>query len=129
MNIDHIGYAVKDIDKSKRLFEFLGFIFEELIEDNDRNIYLQFGKRDGYKIELVAPMKGESPVDGYLNTVGVTPYHICYCSENLQEDIKKLEKENYKVLIPKKRAKAFGGRHVVFLIHRNMGLIEIVEAK
>lgn len=127
MKIDHIGYAVKNIDKSRKVFEALGFIFEEMIEDKQRNLYLQFGKKDGYRIELVAPIKKGSVVDGYLDMIGATPYHICYLSENLEMDIKKLEADGYKVIVPSEMAVAFSGRHVVFLINRNIGMIELLE--
>ena len=48
MVIDHIGYAVKKIDKAVKAFENLGYVFEEAIEDVDRNILISFGEKDGY---------------------------------------------------------------------------------
>lgn len=61
MRIDHIGYAVKNIDKAKKSMEALGYRFEETIEDKDRNIYISFGELDSYRVELVAPMEGGGP--------------------------------------------------------------------
>ena len=128
MRIDHIGYAVKNIEKARQDFELLGYKFEELIEDMDRNVYIQFGQKDGYRIELVSPLKtGPNPVDTYLATTGNTPYHICYCSDDLDMEIKNLENQRYKVIIPAKEAIAFGGRRVVFMINKNIGMIEVVE--
>lgn len=43
MKIDHIGYAVKDIEKSKPMFERPGYIFGDTILDESRNIVVAFG--------------------------------------------------------------------------------------
>ena len=42
-------------------------------------------------------------------------------------EIKNLENQRYKVIIPAKEAIAFGGRRVVFMINKNIGMIEVVE--
>ena len=130
MKIDHIGYAVKKIEQAKASFESLGFCFyEPVYEDADRNIYIQFGEKDGYRIELVAPLgNGESPVDTVLRTVGSTPYHFCYQSEDIENDIAELEKKRFKIIIPLAEAIAFGGRRVAFMMNVGLGLIENVEA-
>ena len=129
MKIDHIGYAVKRLDRAQSAFERLGFVFESVIDDIDRNVKLAFGVKDGYRIELVAPLdrKEESPIDQYLsNSVG-TPYHICYESENFDTEVEELVKQGYKVVIEPKPAIAFGNRRVVFLMNIGFGLMEIAE--
>ena len=127
MRVDHIGYAVKKIDKAKKSMEALGYIFEPTVEDTERNIYIAFGKLDGYRVELVAPMGEGSPVDMHLSKIGPTPYHICYKSDDIEGDIEKLKASRYKVSIPPAPAVAFGGKRVVFLYNLSVGLIEIVE--
>ena len=52
MKIDHIGYAVKNIDKAKKSMKVLGYTFEGTIEDRDRNIYIAFGEMDGYRMDI-----------------------------------------------------------------------------
>lgn len=129
MKIDHIGYAVKRIDRALGAFENLGFEFEPVIADTDRNVKLAFGKKDGYRVELVCPLdnKKVSPIDQYLSSVVGTPYHICYQSDDLDKDVEQLERQGYKVVIEPKPAVAFGGKRVVFLINIGFGLMEIVE--
>lgn len=130
MKIDHIGYAVKRIDRALTAFQKLGFEFEPVIDDTDRNVKLAFGDKDGYRIELVAPLdkKQESPVDQYLSNAVGTPYHICYESESLDAEIEELAKQGFKVVIEPRPAVAFGGRRVVFMMNIGFGLMEIVEA-
>lgn len=129
MVIDHIGYAVKKMDKAVKAFENLGYVFEEAIEDLDRNILISFGEKDGYRIELVQPLdkKKESPVDAYLSKVGPTAYHICYVSEAFEEDIEQLKNQGFRVIIDPANAVAFGEKKVIFMMNLGIGLMEIVE--
>lgn len=129
MKIDHIGYAVRRIDRAIDAFQKLGFEFESVIEDTDRNVKLTFGEKDGYRIELVSILdkKQESPVDQYLSNVVGTPYHICYESERFDEDVDELKSRGFRVIIEPKPAVAFEGRRVVFMMNMGFGLMEIVE--
>ena len=127
MRIDHIGYAVKNIDKAKKAMAVLGYLFEETVEDKDRNINIAFGEMDGYRVELVAPMSEGSPVDMHLSKIGPTPYHICYKSNDIESDIEGLQANRFKVSIPLAPAIAFGNKRVVFMYSLSVGLIEIVE--
>ena len=128
MKIDHIGYAVKRINRALTSFVKLGFQFEPTIDDVDRNVKLAFGEKDGYRIELVAPLdkKQKSPVDQYLENAVGTPYHICYQSEDFDNEIKQLESQGFKIIIEPKPAVAFGGKRVVFMMNIGFGLMEIV---
>ena len=130
MKVNHIGYAVKRLDRALASFVALGYVFEEAIEDADRNVQLAFGEKDGYRIELVCPMDKtkESPVDSYLSSVGPTPYHICYESSDIDAIILALSKKGFRAVIPPAPAVAFDGKRVVFMTSLGTGLIEIVEA-
>ncbi len=127
MRVDHIGYAVKNIEKAKKSMEALGYAFEPTVEDDDRSIYIAFGELDGYRVELVAPISEGSPVDMHLSKIGPAPYHICYRSDDIEADIEKLKASRFKVSVPLAPAVAFGGKRVVFLYNLSVGLIEIVE--
>lgn len=127
MKIDHIGYAVKNIEKAIKSMEAIGYTFESIVEDFDRSIYIAFGEMDGYRVELVAPITNNSPVDMFLSKIGPTPYHICYKSSNIEEDIERLKANRFKVSIPLAPAIAFNNKRVVFMYSLSVGLIEIVE--
>lgn len=127
MRIDHIGYAVTYIDKARTSMEALGYVFEDTVEDKDRNVFIAFGEMDGYRVELVAPKGEGSPVDMHLSKIGPTPYHICYKSDDIEADIERLKTSRFKVAIPLAPTIAFGGKRVVFLYSLSVGLIEIVE--
>ncbi len=132
MVVDHIGYAVKDIVKAKDEFEKLGFQFEEKVEDTDRNILIQFGENDGYRIELIQTMNEEepSPVKEILKKNGPTPYHLCYKTKDIDQELLRLKGEKWMVVAEPKRAIAFGdGARVSFLLKRSIGMIELVEER
>ena len=129
MKIDHIGYAVKRIDRAIDEFSKLGFAFEPIVDDEDRNVKISFGEKDGHRIELISPLdkKKESPVDQYLSNAFGTPYHICYKSSSFDEEVEALIQQGYKVIIDPRPAIAFGGKRVVFMMNIGFGLMEIVE--
>ncbi len=127
MKTDHIGYAVKDIEKAKKTMEVLGYTVGDTVGDRDRNIYFSFCEMDGQRVELVAPMSEGSPVDGYLAKSGPMPYHICYKSSDLDGDIERLKANRFRVSVPPAPAIAFGNKRVVFMYSLSVGLIEIAE--
>lgn len=129
MKIDHIGYAVKKIEHAKESFEKLGYCFEEIIRDIDRNILIQFGEKDGYRIELVAKLEKdkESPVDSLISKIGPAPYHFCYKTANFEEDIQELQSKGFKLTVAPAKAIAFSGKRVAFMMNLGIGIIELVE--
>lgn len=130
MVVDHIGYAVKDIVKAKNEFEKLGFDFEEVVEDIDRNINIQFGDNGSYRIELIQTINEDepSPIKEILNKNGPTPYHLCFKTKEIDMEIKRLKSDKWMEVIAPQRAIAFGeGSKVAFLLKRSVGLIELVE--
>lgn len=128
MRVDHIGYAVKDISNARKTMEALGYVFEPIVEDTERNISIAFGNLDGYRVELVSPNRGgTSPVDIVISKNSAMPYHICYKSKSIEEDIERLVLNRFKVTVPLAPAIAFNNKRVVFLYSLSIGLIEIVE--
>lgn len=130
MKIDHIGYAVKRLDKAIECFKKIGYVeCRKMIDDHDRNIRICFLENDGHVIEVVAPLDKNdgSPVDGILSKNGPIAYHICYRSLQFDEEIERLIQNGYRIVIPPARAVAFGGKRVVFLMDLFIGLIELVE--
>ena len=125
--IDHIGYAVEDMTKARRAFQELGYVLDETVDDPDRQVVICFGEKDGYRVELIAPLGPESPVTQVLGKSGPTPYHICYRTDTFEADLERLQGRRYKLVLPPQEAIALGGRRVAFLMHLSVGLIELVE--
>ena len=128
MNIHHIGYAVKSIEKSKHEFLNMGYREEGSITHDDiREIDILFLVNGEYRIELVEPSSENAPIYNTLKKMGNTPYHICYCCENIEEQVEILEQQGYLTTSEILPAVAISGRKVCFLYKRNVGVIELVE--
>lgn len=128
MKIHHIGYSVKNINQSINGFKKLGYNLEgELIKDINRKVCIQFLILNEYRIELVAPLAKESPLDNILRKNGEGPYHICYETDNIDNAINKLVNEKYILVENKSKAVAINCQNVAFLFKKGIGLIELVE--
>lgn len=127
MRVHHVGYLVKDILDGKIEFEKLGYISGEIIRDEVRGIDICFVRNGEYCVELVSPFCKESIVSGLLTKMRNTPYHLCYISRDLEQDIQHLLEDGYVQIDEAKEAIAFDNRRVVFLMNSAIGLIEIVE--
>ena len=81
------------------------------------------------RIELLAPIDENSPVNRILQTQGVTPYHICYEVDDLEQAMVVLRKELKFMKVSKSApACAIDNRRVAFMFRKDVGLIELVES-
>ncbi len=126
---EHLGYAVQNLEKSLRIFLYLGFTQEsEICRDEERHVALVFLRSGEMRIELIAPLDDRSPVDTYLKKIGNTPYHICYKTTAMDEAMEALRKRRFIMIEKPGVSDAFHGRRVAFLYHIDYGLLELVEA-
>lgn len=127
----HIGWAVESIEKAMQDLSALGFKpVGNLCTDNARKVKLALVSDScGNTIELVSPMSEDSPVSEILEKSGPTPYHICFTAK-VERDFDDCRKEftsnGFAVLHKPAPAPLFGGKDVVFLYSKNLGLIELV---
>ena len=126
MKIHHIGYLVQNIEKAQAQFKELGFTEStQLFSDELRGIYIIFMEKDGYVIELISPSKDDSIVSNLIKTHKNSPYHICYESFNIDDDMKFLKRNKY---IKITALEPFDNKKVVFFLHPYLGMIEVVDA-
>ena len=128
LKIHHIGYLVKNLTKSLSLFSAFGYrVTKDRVYDAIRGINICFMEKDGYMIELVEPVEKDSVVSNLRKKIGNGPYHICYEVGNLAEAVKELEEDHFVVWEKAEVAPALDDRRVIFLLHAQMGLIELLE--
>ena len=105
--IEHIGIAVKDLDKSNKLFaSLLGkyhYKTEEVASEGVKTSFFQSGPN---KIELLEATSPESPIAKFIVKKGEGVHHIAFAVNDIESEIKRLQKEGFIVLneIPKKGA-------------------------
>lgn len=128
LKMDHIGYAVKDIEKSAALYVAAGWTLSEIYNEEVQHAKIAFLTKPGMTtIELVAPLEGKSPVDSFLKNGGVQPYHICYVVEDVWEAVEDLHMEGFVPLFMPVKSVAMENREICYLYHDDAGFIEIVE--
>jgi len=104
MKIEHIGIAVKDIEKSNELFSTLfntpSYKMEEVESEGVKTSFFQIGES---KIELLQATKPNSAIAKFIDKKGEGMHHIAFEVENIEEEIERLKKEGFVLIhdIPK----------------------------
>ena len=128
MKVHHVGYLTKRLDKTLAEFLRLGYHTEkEAAYDSVRDVNIAFVQNGAYRVELIEPAGEGSPLAPLLSRYKNTPYHICYETEDLEASEKELAEAGYTVFQPAAPAPCIDGRRVEFLLHRSMGIIELLE--
>ncbi len=132
LRVNHVGYAVRDINKTAQYYLDAGWMMSEIFEEEVQHTRIAFLTKDGFPaIELVAPLKeGEpSPVDTILQKIGCSTYHVCYDVDDIEQAVEDLFDEGFKPLFEPVPSVAMGGHEICYLYHLHVGLIEIVSTK
>ena len=128
MKIHHIGYLTKNLSKTQQQMQELGFAVEqESSYDAGRAVNIAFLVSGNYRIELIEPASKESPLYPLLKRYKNTPYHICYEVSNLSDAVAEYEQKGYSVIQQPREAPCIGQHKVAFLMHINVGMIELLE--
>ncbi|HRO42674.1 MAG TPA: methylmalonyl-CoA epimerase [Flavipsychrobacter sp.] len=107
LKIEHLGIAVKELEKSIPLFEQLlntpCYKTEEVESEGVRTAFFQVA---GSKIELLEAAKEESPIAKFISKKGEGTHHIAIEVENIEAEMKRLAALGFELLseAPKKGA-------------------------
>ena len=127
--IEHIGIAVKNLEKSNKLFASLfgapNYKIEEVASEGVKTSFFASGPN---KIELLQATDPTSPIAKFIEKKGEGIHHIAFAVLDIEEEVKRLQKEGFVVLneIPKKGA----DNKLVVLLHpksTNGVLIELCQ--
>lgn len=105
--IEHIGIAVKDIEKSNDLFKALFGKPHYKIEDvESEGVKTSFFKCGPNKIELLQATNKDSPIAKFIEKKGEGIHHIAFAVADIEKEIKRLTKEGFQMIhkTPKKGA-------------------------
>lgn len=127
--IEHIGIAVKNLEKSNLLFEKLfgqpPYKEEEVMSEGVKTSFFQNGPN---KIELLEATNADSPIAKFIDKKGEGIHHIAFDVEDIVAEIERLKNEGFVVLNeePKKGA---DNKLVVFLHPKSTNgvLIELCQ--
>lgn len=124
MIIHHIGIACKDIDleiqRIKKIHDVVSI--SEIIFDKNQNAYLCLIEiKNSLSIELVSGKQVEN-----LLKKRISYYHLCYETQNIKDEIKRLVNLGGTILSEPKPAILFNNRKVAFLM-LSYGIVELLE--
>lgn len=127
--IEHIGIAVKDLEKSEKLFSSLfnkkPYKREEV---ESEGVITSFFKTGPNKIELLAATNPESPIAKFLEKNREGIHHIAFEVSDIYKEMNRLEEEGFIVL--NKKPKKGADNKLVCFIHpksANGVLIELCQ--
>jgi methylmalonyl-CoA/ethylmalonyl-CoA epimerase len=113
--LDHIAIAVPDLEKSiKRFVEDFQLTFDGTEDVEAAKTSTAFFPLPPTNIELVHPLRGEGAIAGYLEKKGGGLHHLCFRSDNIEEDIVRLKEKGYQFLGDKPTPGAHGSK-VIFI--------------
>lgn len=99
IELDHIGIAVKNIDKFTEIFKNLFEVeFKEVLNVSSQSLNATFSKPEE-KIELIEAVGEKSPqfpmlkhpVSSFIDKQGEGVHHLCFSVDNLEEYVNKLK--------------------------------------
>jgi len=113
--IEHIGIAVKSLDKSNELFSLLfdeePYKTEEVESEGVTTSFFKLGKT---KFELLEATDENSPIAKYIDKHKEGIHHIAFEVDDIKKEMKRLEKEGF-VLLSDKPKKGADNKWICFL--------------
>jgi len=129
--IEHIGIAVKNIEEAEQRFtQLLGTSSykREIVESE--GVLTSFFKVGESKIELLAAVGNNSPIQKFIEKKGEGIHHIAFEVENIEQKITELKEKGFQLIndIPKDGA---DNKRIAFIHPKTTGgiLVEICEEK
>lgn len=127
MLFHHIGYLVKDIERSAAAFELIGYRRIHGSYDPVQKADILFLETEQIRIELVAP-HSDSEIYALLKKYKNSPYHICYQVANMDEATEELADCGFVLFRNPVPAIVISEKaRVSFLMNQSTGIIELVE--
>ena len=129
--IEHIGIAVKDLEKSNELFANLfgepHYKIEEVASEGVKTSFFKVGTN---KIELLEATKPDSPIAKFIEKKGEGIHHIAFDVDDIEAEIERLKASGFIVLneTPKQGA---DNKLVAFLHPKSTNgvLVELCQEK
>ena len=129
MVIDHIGIAVKSIDKAVDHWK-KNLCYEpltEMVVNTRQKVKVVFmTKADSLTIKIIEPTDESSPIYRFVRKGGGL-HHLCFKCEKLDDQLKQLSDIGIKTLVPPQPGEAFENEDIAF-VYGGFGLnMELID--
>lgn len=113
--IDHIGIAVKSIEKQIKFYaEILGLGTPAIEIVPDQKVKTAMFPVGEVRIELLEATSDDSPIAGFIEKRGEGIHHIAYLVDDLEKQLKELKMRNVR-LVDEKPHPGTKGSSIAFL--------------
>lgn len=129
--LEHIGIAVKNLEKSNKLFaKLLGKVHYKIEEVPQEGVRTSFFDVGGLKIELLEATRADSPIANFIEKRGEGLHHLAFAVEGIENKMNALAEEGFHLLSDKPKPGA-DNKMIVFLHPKatNHVLVELCEEK
>lgn len=114
--IEHIGIAVKDLEKSNELFaKLLGTAHYKTETVESEHVDTSFFKIGESKIELLHATSPDSAIAKYLDKKGEGIHHLAFAVEDIEKEVERLKAEGFQPISEKPKKGA--DNKLVFFFH------------
>ncbi|RJQ26211.1 MAG: methylmalonyl-CoA epimerase [Peptococcaceae bacterium] len=127
--IDHIGVAVKDLNKAIEFYEgLLGLKVTETETVEEQKVKVAFLPTGDSEVELLESTSPDGPIARYIEKNGEGIQHVAFRVENLEARLAELKARGVR-LIDEKPRRGAGGARIAFLHPQSTfgTLIELCE--
>lgn len=113
--IDHLGIVVRDLEEAVYVYEqgmSLEVTHRETLDDQGVEIVsLEVGES---AVELMVPIRGDSPVAKFLEDKGPGIHHVAYAVEDIEEALGDARDAGFRLIDETPRIGA-GGKKIAFI--------------
>jgi methylmalonyl-CoA/ethylmalonyl-CoA epimerase len=115
VSLDHIAIAVASLEKSiARFTQDLGLVCEGTCKVECQSVNIAMFAMPNTKIELLESASSESPIAKFVKKRGGGIHHLCFRSDDLDDDVSRLKTRGYQFLTEQPFSGANGNR-VIFI--------------
>lgn len=127
--IDHIGIAVKDLNRAREFYEgVLGLTVTDTEEVAEQKVKVAFLPTGDSEVELLESTTPDGPIARFIEKNGEGIQHIAFRVDNLAEKLAALKVQGVR-LIDEKPRRGAGGAMIAFLHPKTTGgvLVELCQ--
>ena len=131
LKFNHIGLAVRDIDKAKKFLEFNGYsLLNEAIDPNQNIRASLMQHKTLFDMEIISKINQSdiTPIDKLIQHNSSAIYHICYECNEIDKLRNEMKENNlfFKEIVKKMYSPLFK-KEVSFYITDSIGMVEIIH--
>lgn len=116
VGVDHIGIAVRSLDKAVSLYrDILGLKLEGVHELKERKVKVAFFSSGGEsRVELLEPIGSDSPIAKFLDTRGEGIHHVAIAVDDIYGALENLRQKGV-MLVDEKPGTGAEGSKIAFV--------------